>query len=59
MAASENAKGSDLFNWVSEVWKKVLFQPDDEFAVNTFDKYYAKDIVIKLAASTLPRHISI
>jgi hypothetical protein len=56
MAASQNDKNSDLFNWVTEVWKKVLFQPDDEIAVNTFQKYFAKDIVIKLVASTPPRH---
>lgn len=58
MTASQDGKNSDLFNWVSEVWEKVLFQPDDEIAVNTFQKYFAKDIVIKLAAFALPRHVS-
>lgn len=57
MAASQNDEKSDLFNWVTEVWKKVLFQPDDEIAVNTFQKYFAKDIVIKSAVYkiSLPR----
>lgn len=58
MAASQDGKNSDLFNWVSQVWEKTLFQPDDETAVNTFQKYFAKDIVIKLAAFALPRHAS-
>ncbi|KAM0457407.1 hypothetical protein ACHAPV_003318 [Trichoderma viride] len=48
MAASQDGKNSDLFNWVSQVWEKTLFQPDDETAVNTFQKYFAKDIVIKI-----------
>jgi hypothetical protein len=47
MASSQNRENSDLFSWVSEVWKKILFQPDDEIAVNTFQKYFAKDVVIK------------
>ncbi|KAM0487153.1 hypothetical protein ACHAPX_000422 [Trichoderma viride] len=55
MAASQNDKNSDLFNWVTEVWKKVLFQPDDEIAVNTFQKYFAKDIVIKINHDPVPR----
>ncbi|PON27152.1 hypothetical protein TGAM01_v204101 [Trichoderma gamsii] len=55
MAASQNDEKSDLFNWVTEVWKKVLFQPDDEIAVNTFQKYFAKDIVIKINHDHVPR----
>lgn len=47
MEASQNRENSDLFDWASGVWKKVLFQADDEVAVNTFQKYFAKDIVIK------------
>ncbi|KAL7924441.1 hypothetical protein ACQKWADRAFT_331400 [Trichoderma austrokoningii] len=48
MAVSQDSKNSDLFNWVSGVWEKILFLPDDEISVNTFQKYFATDIVIKI-----------
>ncbi|KAL7900362.1 hypothetical protein HDV63DRAFT_310700 [Trichoderma sp. SZMC 28014] len=55
MEASQNRENSDLFDWASGVWKKVLFQADDEVAVNTFQKYFAKDIVIKINHDHVPR----
>ncbi|PTB39285.1 uncharacterized protein TrAFT101_007919 [Trichoderma asperellum] len=48
MSASQDSKNSALFNWLSEAWVKILFQPDDDLAVNTFNKTFANDIVIKI-----------
>lgn len=58
MSASQDSKNSALFNWLSEAWVKILFQPDDDLAVNTFNKTFANDIVIKSAAFLPPCHVS-
>ncbi|KAL7911748.1 hypothetical protein GGI35DRAFT_491875 [Trichoderma velutinum] len=57
MANSLESKNSPLFEWVSEYWRKLLFQPDDELAVSTFDSCMAKDVTIKINHDHVPRQV--
>lgn len=47
MATSHDRENNTLFEWLSEYWHNLLFQPDDELAVSTFESRMAKDVTIK------------
>ncbi|KAL6799951.1 hypothetical protein J3E68DRAFT_448362 [Trichoderma sp. SZMC 28012] len=57
MATSHESENSPLFEWLSEYWHNLLFQPDDELAVNTFESRMAKDVTIKINHDHVPRQV--
>ncbi|KAL7952239.1 hypothetical protein V8C34DRAFT_299758 [Trichoderma compactum] len=57
MATSRESENSALFEWLSEYWHNLLFQPDDELAVKTFESRVAKDVTIKIDHDYVPRQV--